>query len=158
MTVRLVNGSRSFGLMKGLPMIKELVRDEAILSTPCEPATIEDIAVAQDLVDTLLSIEDGACLAANQIGVTKAIIALADDEGNTLVMFNPKVLFGMGAFKAEESCLTRDGITKVTRFMKIKVSYEELVDGKLKPRKRDFVEWPAELIQHMCDHCKGKLI
>ncbi|MFR3451225.1 MAG: peptide deformylase [Collinsella sp.] len=57
----------------------------------------------------LLSIEDAACLAANQIGVTKAICALADDEGNTLVMYNPKVLFGMGAFKAEESCLTREG-------------------------------------------------
>lgn len=95
-------------------MIKELVRDEAILSTPCEPATIEDAEVAQDLVDTLLSIEDGACLAANQIGVTKAIVALADDEGNTMVMFNPKVMFGMGAFKAEESCLTRDGVAKVS--------------------------------------------
>lgn len=139
-------------------MIKELVTDEAILSTPCEPATAEDAELAQDLVDTLLAHEDAACLAANQIGVTKAMAALVDDEGNTLVMFNPKVLFGMGAFKAEESCLTREGVAKVTRFVKIKVSYEELVDGKLKPRKRDFVEWPAELVQHMCDHCKGKLV
>lgn len=139
-------------------MIKELVTDEAILSTPCEPATAEDAELAQDLIDTLLAHEDAACLAANQIGVTKAMAALVDDEGNTLVMFNPKVLFGMGAFKAEESCLTREGVAKVTRFVKIKVSYEELVDGKLKPRKRDFVEWPAELVQHMCDHCKGKLV
>ncbi len=139
-------------------MIKELVTDEAILSTPCEPATVEDAAVAQDLVDTLLSLENAACLAANQIGVTKAIAALVDDEGNTLVMYNPKVLFGMGAFKAEESCLTREGIAKVTRFIKIKVSYDELVDGAFKARKRDFVEWPAQVIQHMCDHCKGKLV
>ncbi len=140
------------------PMIKELVKDEAILSTPCEPATAADAEIAQDLVDTLLSIEDAACLAANQIGVTKAICALADDEGNTLVMYNPKVLFGMGAFKAEESCLTREGSVRVTRFVKIKVAYDELVDGELKPRNRDFVEWPAELIQHMCDHCQGKLV
>lgn len=139
-------------------MIKELVHDEAILSTPCEAATAADADVAQDLVDTLLSIEDAACLAANQIGVTKAIVALADDEGNAHVMFNPKVLFGMGAFKAEESCLTREGSVKVTRFVKIKVAFDELVDGELKPRKRDFVEWPAELIQHMCDHCQGKLV
>ena len=76
-------------------MIKELVKDEAILSTPCEPATAADAEIAQDLVDTLLSIEDAACLAANQIGVTKAICALADDEGNTLVMYNPKVLFDL---------------------------------------------------------------
>lgn len=139
-------------------MIKELVKDDAVLSMPCEAATAEDAELAQDLVDTLLSIEDAACLAANQIGVAKAVVALAGDEGETLVMFNPKVLFGMGAFKAEETCLTREGSTKVTRFVKIKVAYEELVDGELKPRKRDFVEWPAELIQHMCDHCKGKLV
>lgn len=139
-------------------MIKELVTDEAVLSTPCEPATADDAAVAQDLVDTLLSIEDAACLAANQIGVTKAIAAFVDDEGNTLVMYNPKVMFGMGAFKAEESCLTHEGTVKVTRFAKVKVAFDELVDGELKPRKRDFVEWPAELVQHMCDHCKGKLV
>ena len=41
---------------KGAPMIKELVKDEAILSTPCEPATAADAEIAQDLVDTLLSI------------------------------------------------------------------------------------------------------
>lgn len=139
-------------------MIKELVRDEEILSSPCEPATAADVDVAQDLVDTLLSIEDAACLAANQIGVAKAIIALADEEGNAHVMYNPKVLFGMGAYKAEESCLTHEGAVKVTRFAKIRVSYDELVDGELKSRKRDFVEWGAQLIQHMCDHCKGKLV
>ena len=139
-------------------MIKELVHDDAILSQPCEPATAEDAAIAQDLIDTMESIDDAVCLAANQIGVTKAIVALADDEGNAHVMFNPKVLFGMGAYKAEESCLTREGSVKVTRFAKIKVSYDELVDGELKPRKRDFVEWAAELIQHMCDHCNGKLV
>ena len=37
-------------------MIKELVTDEAILSQPCEPATAEDAAVAQDLLDTLASV------------------------------------------------------------------------------------------------------
>lgn len=139
-------------------MIKELVKDEAILSTPCEPATADDAAAAQDLVDTLTSLDDAACLAANQIGVTKAIVAYLDDADEAHVLFNPKVLFGMGAFKAEESCLTREGVTKVNRFVKVKVAYDELVDGMLKPRKRDFVEWEAELIQHMCDHCKGKLI
>lgn len=139
-------------------MIKELVKDEAILSQPCAPATAEDAAVAQDLLDTLASLEDAACLAANQIGVTKAIVAYLDDNEQPHVLYNPKVLFGMGAFKAEESCLTREGVAKVTRFLKVKVAYEELVEGALKPRKRDFVDWQAELIQHMCDHCKGKLV
>ena len=49
-------------------MIRELVNDDELLSTPCEPATADDAELAQDLLDTLESIEDAACLAANQIG------------------------------------------------------------------------------------------
>ena len=50
-------------------MIKELCKDEAILSKRCERATAQDAPVAQDLVDTMHSLEDCGCLAANQIGV-----------------------------------------------------------------------------------------
>ena len=70
-------------------MIKELVTDTDILSVKCEKATAEDASVAEDLVDTLQSMEDAACLAANQIGVTKRIIAFRDDQDNIHVMFNP---------------------------------------------------------------------
>lgn len=139
-------------------MIKDLVQDEAILSTPCEPATAEDAAVAADLVDTLASIDDAVCLAANQIGVTKAIIAYQDDDGAAHVMYNPKVLMGLGGAKVEESCLTHEEVTRVTRFAKIKVAFDELVDGQLKARRRDYTGWTAQMIQHMVDHCKGKLI
>lgn len=48
--------------------IKELVHDEAVLSTPCEKATAEDAQVAQDLLDTMVSLDEAACLHANQIG------------------------------------------------------------------------------------------
>ena len=61
-------------------MIKELVTDEAILSQPCEPATAEDAAVAQDLLDTLASLDEAACLAANQIGVAKAVSVYHDEN------------------------------------------------------------------------------
>ena len=70
-------------------MIKELVHDDAILSQPCEPATAEDASLAQDLLDTMEATEDAACLAANQIGVAKALVVFADDEGRTHVMYNP---------------------------------------------------------------------
>ena len=46
----------------------------------------------------------------------------------------------------------------MTRFAKIKVSFDELVDGALRPRRRDYVGWTAQMIQHMVDHCKGKLV
>ena len=72
-------------------MIKDIVTDEAILSQPCEPATAADAEVAQDLVDTLLANEEAAALAANQIGVTKAIVAYLNEKDRPVVMYNPQI-------------------------------------------------------------------
>ncbi len=139
-------------------MIKELVTDEELLSQRCDPATAEDAPLAQDLLDTLASIEDGGCLAANQIGVTKSVFAFKDDNGDAHVMYNAKILLGLRASKTVESCLTHEGTTKVTRYAKIKVQFDELVDGKLVSRKRDYMGWTAQMIQHMIDHCRGRLV
>ena len=46
----------------------------------------------------------------------------------------------------------------MTRYDRIKVAYDELVDGALVARKKDFTGWTAQIIQHMIDHCKGKLV
>lgn len=70
-------------------MIKDIIKDEALLSQPCEAATAEDAQVAQDLVDTLLARDDAACLAANQIGVAKAVVAYLDEDDKPHVMYNP---------------------------------------------------------------------
>ena len=139
-------------------MIKELVHDETLLSRPCAAATAQDADVAQDLLDTLVSIDSAACLAANQIGVEKAIVAYLDEKENPQVMYNPKLLLGLGAFKTEEGCLTRDEVSVVTRYQRIKVAYDEMVDGALVPRKKDLTDWTAQIVQHMIDHCKGKLV
>lgn len=139
-------------------MVKDLVRDEAILSIPCEPATADDAELAQDLLDTLAAHEDAACLAANQIGVTKAACVYLDDNEQPHVMFNPVMKRALGAFKVEEGCITRDEPSKVTRFARCTIVYDELVDGKLVSRKKEMSDWTAQIIQHMIDHCKGKLV
>ena len=139
-------------------MIRELCKDEAILSTPCDPATAEDAALAADLVEMLEADEDAACIAANQVGVTHAVVAYKDDNDAIHVMYNPKIRRAIGAFKTEETCLTQETASKVTRFQKIQVLYQELKDGELVDKKRDFNGWTAQIIQHMVDHCKGKLV
>ena len=139
-------------------MIRELINDEEILSQPCEAATAADAELAQDLLDTLASIEDGGCLAANQIGVTKAVVVFVDDRDKPHVMYNPKVVMGLRAQRVVEGCLTREGTTKVRRYAKVKVQFDELVDGQLVSRKRDYLGWTAQMIQHMIDHCNGKLV
>ena len=139
-------------------MIKELVKDEAILSQVCEKATPEDAELAQDLIDTAASLDDCSCLAANQIGVTKAVVVYFDDNEKPHVLYNPKVLMGIRPSKTVEGCMTRDDYSKVTRYAKIKVSFDELVDGAFKQRRRDYTGWIAQMIQHMVDHCNGKLV
>ena len=139
-------------------MIKELVTDDASLSQRCEPATADDAELAQDLLDTLASLDDAACLAANQIGVTKAMFAYMDEKDRARVMCNPHILLGLAPAQVVEGCLTREEEQRVKRFAKVKVKYQELVDGKLVNRQADFLGWMAQVVQHMVDHCNGKLI
>ena len=80
------------------------------------------------------------------------------DDERDYVLYNPKMLMGLGPQKLVESCMTHEGESRVTRFIKIKVAYDELVDGVLVPRKKEFFGWEAQMVQHMIDHCKGKLV
>ena len=139
-------------------MIRELVTDKELLSTPCEQATADDAEIAQDLLDTLESIEDAACLAANQIGFTKAIIVYKNEKDRAHVMFNPSMKRALRPVRMEEGCLTREETTKVTRFDQATFHYQELVDGVLIPRKKECRGWTAQILQHMIDHCAGKYI
>lgn len=138
--------------------IKEFTRDEALLSTPCEKATAEDADIAQDLLDTLAAQDGAAGIHANQIGVTKNLFAYLDDQDKPHVMYNPTILIGLVPKKEPETCFTHEEVTVNTRYQKIKVSYQELIDGKLVSRKKDFHGWVAQLIQHMTDHGKGKFV
>ena len=111
-------------------MIKELVKDKEILSARCERATPEDAPIAQDLIDTLASIEDGACLAANQIGITKQIGVYLDkdkkdEEKRPHVLYNPHLMMGLGAKRGEETCLSHEENSTVTRYTKVKVSFDD---------------------------------
>ena len=140
-------------------MIKEIVTDLEALAKPAVPATAEDEQIGQDLLDTMASREDGCvCLAANQIGSDKAIIAYEDEDEQRHVMFNPRIKQATQPFKATENCLSISKESTVTRFNVIKVSFEELEDGKLVRKEKRFTEWVAECIQHAIDHTKGRLV
>ena len=141
-------------------MIKELVCDPAILSISCEKAQAEDEPIANDLVETLQSIEDAACLAANQIGETKRIIAFKDENDTIHVMYNPSINQALRPAKLPEECLSlpNDDPKIVRRFDWVRIEYDQLINGELVTKKRTFEGWTAEIIQHMIDHCNGKLV
>ena len=136
-------------------MIREICRDETFLSQKAAPATADDLATAQDLLDTLTAHKDGCVgMAANMIGVNKRIIAF-DNAGTYMVMFNPVIVRQSGPYEAEEGCLSLAGVRKTKRFQTIKVQWQ---NERLQTRVRTFTGWTAQIIQHEIDHCDGVLI
>ena len=136
-------------------MVREIMRDEAFLSQKAEPATLEDLPVAQDLLDTLTAHKDGCVgMAANMISVCKRIIVF-DNDGTYMVMLNPEVIKKSGPYEAEEGCLSLTGIRKTKRWQSIKVQYQ---NEQFQTRFKTFTGWTAQIIQHEIDHCEGILI
>jgi len=136
-------------------MIREICRDETFLAQKAAPATADDLATAQDLLDTLTAHKDGCVgMAANMIGVCKRIIAF-DNEGTYMVMFNPVIVRQSGPYEAQEGCLSLTGVRKTKRFQTVKVQWQ---NEQFQPRLKTFTGWTAEIIQHEIDHCEGILI
>ena len=136
-------------------MIREIMRDEAFLSQKAEPAALEDLPVAQDLLDTLTAHKDSCVgIAANMIGVCKRII-ISDNEGKYIVMFNLEIIKKSSPYEAEEGCLSLTGTRKAKRWQSIKVQYQ---NEQFQTRFKTFTSWTAQLIQHEIDHCEGILI
>ena len=136
-------------------MIREICMDETFLAQKAAPATADDLATAQDLLDTLTAHKDGCVgMAANMIGVCKRIIAF-DNEGTYMVMFNPVIVRQSGPYEAQEGCLSLTGVRKTKRFQTVKVQWQ---NEKFQTRLKTFTGWTAEIIQHEIDHCEGILI
>jgi peptide deformylase len=137
-------------------MIKQLIHDPIFLGVKSEPATKEDLQVAQDLLDTLVAHKNGCVgMAANMIGVRKRIIVF-NNEGTYMTMFNPEIIKMSGPYDTEEGCLSLLGDPrKCKRYQTIKVQWQ---NADFKTRIKTFTGWTAQIIQHEVDHCDGVLI
>ena len=136
-------------------MVKEVIHDPILLARKSETAMMEDLEVAQDLMDTLAANKD-ACvgMAANMIGESIRIIAF-DDNGKYSVMFNPEIVKASGIYETEEGCLSLSGTRKTKRYQTVKVQYQ---NEKMQTRLKTYTGWTAEIIQHEIDHCNGIII
>lgn len=136
-------------------MIRPIVKDPIFLAQKSAAATVEDLGVAQDLLDTLEAHKEGCVgMAANMIGIAKRIIAF-DCDGTYMVMFNPEIVKSSGKYETEEGCLSLAGRRKTQRFQSIKVQYQ---NEQFAVRYKTFTGWTAQIIQHEIDHCNGILI
>ena len=136
-------------------MVREICKDEAFLAQKAEPATADDLGVAQDLLDTLIAHKDGCVgMAANMIGVNKRIIAF-ENGGKYMIMLNPVIIKKLDPYKAEEGCLSLVGTRRTERWRSIRVQWQ---NEKFQTRVKTFTSFTAEIIQHEIDHCEGIII
>lgn len=136
-------------------MIKSIVKDIVFLSQKSEPATKEDIAIIDDLVDTLrANLEYCVGMAANMIGVKKRILVFT--IGDLIIpMINPVILNKENSYDTEECCLSLIGFRKTTRYEKIEVEY---LDRNFNKQRQIFKGFTAQIIQHEIDHFEGIII
>lgn len=142
---------------ENIKMIKELMHDPIFLARKSEPATKDDLQIARDLLDTLISHKDGCVgMAANMIGVKKRIIAFLDDGEKYTVMLNPEIIKKEGTYDTEEGCLSLLGDPRpCKRYKSIKVKYQTM---EFQTRIKTYNGFTAQIIQHEVDHCEGILI
>ena len=137
-------------------MVRELMHDPLFLGRKSRVATKEDLAVGQDLLETLLHHRETCVgMAGNMIGELVAVIAFFDGD-KPMVMYNPEILKAEGAYDTEEGCLSLlGGPRKCKRWQKIKVRWD---NEQFQKRIKTFTGWTAQIIQHEIDHCNGVLI
>ena len=137
-------------------MIREIIHDPIFLAVKSNNATFDDIPVAEDLLETLISHKDECVgMAANMIGVRKRIICF-DNAGEYMTMLNPEIIKASDSFEAKEGCLSLlGGPRSVKRFKKFKVRYQTL---SFETRIKSFDGWTEQIIQNEIDQCNGILI
>ena len=96
----------------------------------------------------------GIGLAAPQVGRAERL-AVAELDGERLVLINPEIVERAGKAKGEEGCLSIPDIyADVERPTSITV---RALDERMQPYEREATDLLARCIQHEIDHLDGKL-
>lgn len=111
------------------------------------------ITLLDDMKETL-EVENGAGLAAPQVGVLRQI-AVVQHEDEYYEIINPKILSSSGEVILEEGCLSVPEVWgPVKRPETITVSYMDR-DGKM--NEKEISGMPARIFCHEIDHLHGVL-
>lgn len=109
-----------------------------------------------DLLETMAAQPLCVGLAATQLGLGINVAVASVDDGEELVMVNPRVLSASGKKDIKrESCMSLFGWTgPVERREKVTVEFEDL-NGET--QTRSFKGFSARVVQHEVDHLSGVL-
>ncbi len=132
------------------------IGDEVLRKT-CKPVTEVNDRIRmllQDIEDTLKSDDNGAGLAAPQIGILRRLIVVNGPDGY-LKLVNPRIVAAEGEHEVEEGCLSVPGRWgKLMRPVKVKVA---ALNENGEEVSIDAEDDYAKLMCHEIDHLDGIL-
>ena len=142
-----------------MAILKVLRYGDPSLRRTAEPVgdvTPEIRRIIADMTETMYD-EVGIGLAAPQVGISKRLIVIADEEGRGVqALLNPAIVDRGGEMTGEEGCLSIPGVfAPVTRAAWVKVEARS-VDGQ--PVTINARGLRSRVLQHEIDHLDGKLI
>ena len=123
----------------------------------CRPVDQFDKRLEQlvaDMKDTLLD-ANGAGLAAPQLGVTRRIAVILDDDDSIITFINPEIIKTEGEQIATEGCLSVPGVWGKTKRPAVVTVKAQDVKGNPFTITRDGMTGVA--FCHEIDHLDGKL-
>lgn len=132
------------------------VYPDPILKNPTELVDRfdEDLAYLVDKMKVTMEINEGAGLAAPQVGISRKL-AIVSASGAFYVLINPRIVLQEGEQEGEEGCLSFPGIyANVKRPFRVVVEAQDLEGNLLTHDVEGFL---ARAFLHEMDHLEGKL-
>lgn len=134
--------------------MKLRLMNDPVLREVCSPVSQDELDYVISLVPEMMTIlkqEEGAALAANQVGIIKRFFIMADGK----LIINPEIV-EIGPLRPfEEGCLSIPGTYGTTqRAQTLKVRYK---DETFSDMEIEYKGIEAVAIQHEIDHLDGKL-
>ena len=122
-------------------------------TVPVSKFTPQLVNLIEDMIETMLDAE-GVGLAAPQIGISKSIIVVKDNE-NIFEIINPEIISGEGEVVGIEGCLSLPGIYgEVPRFSRVEVKGLNRYKKEVNISAEGFI---SRIFQHEIDHLRGVL-
>ncbi|HZK11677.1 MAG TPA: peptide deformylase [Atribacterota bacterium] len=128
-----------------------ILREKALL---VEEITSDILNLIKDMAESMYA-SSGVGLAAPQVGVSKRIITIDEDEEKLLVLLNPEIIKSEGEAVNEEGCLSLPGVySEVQRSLKVTVKALNENGDPIEITKEGLT---ARALQHEIDHLNGIL-
>ena len=123
-------------------------------SLPVKEITPDILNLIKDMAETMYT-NSGVGLAAPQVGVSKRIIIIDEDEEELMVLVNPEIIKSEGEVVDEEGCLSIPGVySDVKRSLKVTVRALNENGEPIEITKEGLT---GRSLQHEIDHLNGIL-